>query len=342
MKKASLFVASFLMMCVNAFALTINTNDIADGAVTTSKIADGAVTDAKIQGKISASKLETAANIVVVAKSGGDYTSITEAMNAISPTESSPYVIKIAPGSYTDAANGGSEVFPITMKAFVSLIGSGANNTKIYSSNGHVFSGDSSGVLIENLTLESSNGGGLFLWQSSAGKETTLLNSKFLGKNGYAAYIGSTDSVSVNNCEFSGTEGIGIQGAATVVIANSRFIQTAPYTSDNGADIYVTGNAVINNNFFRGFAHAIGISSLQAASYVVIDNADMDRAVGIWDSTPVLIKNSRMGAGQNGMSIHANAGNMVKVASSMIEGTVSPEVRLINCFDGNLDPIANQ
>ncbi len=52
-------VSAFLLLVPESFALTVNTNDIADGAVTTTKIANGAVTDAKISGPISAAKISS-------------------------------------------------------------------------------------------------------------------------------------------------------------------------------------------------------------------------------------------------------------------------------------------
>ncbi|MCB0044153.1 MAG: hypothetical protein KDD92_01850 [Caldilineaceae bacterium] len=64
-------------------------------------------------------------NVVVVAKSGGDYDSIKDAMDAISPSSSSPYLIYVAPGTYDEQ---------VVMKEYVHLKGAGPYVTMISTS----------------------------------------------------------------------------------------------------------------------------------------------------------------------------------------------------------------
>jgi hypothetical protein len=69
------------------------------------------------------------AQILWVAKSGGDYTTVTAALNAIGTTipasdSTHPYVIKIAPGTYNEPGG-------ISLKNDVDLEGSGTDNTVI-------------------------------------------------------------------------------------------------------------------------------------------------------------------------------------------------------------------
>lgn len=65
-------------------------------------------------------------NVVVVAKSGGDYSNIQAAINSITgASETNPYLVKIMPGTYNISTES------ITTKPYVNIEGSGANLTKI-------------------------------------------------------------------------------------------------------------------------------------------------------------------------------------------------------------------
>ena len=62
-------------------------------------------------------------NVKVVAKSGGDFTTITAALNSITTaSDTNRYLIKVAPGVYTEQ---------VTMKEFVDIEGAGELTTKI-------------------------------------------------------------------------------------------------------------------------------------------------------------------------------------------------------------------
>ena len=62
--------------------------------------------------------------VKIVAKSGGDYTSITSALDAITPTSSSRYLILVMPGVYSET---------VALKQYVHLKGAGVASTIISS-----------------------------------------------------------------------------------------------------------------------------------------------------------------------------------------------------------------
>jgi hypothetical protein len=128
----------------------VTATQIATGAVGNTALAAGAVTDAKITGPISTSKLivgttagtvaagnhthdasysKKYANVIVVATSGGDFTSPIQAVNSITTASASnPYLVKIMPGVY-DLGTA-----PLQMKPHIDVEGSGQENTIITSS----------------------------------------------------------------------------------------------------------------------------------------------------------------------------------------------------------------
>jgi hypothetical protein len=132
--------------------LAVTSAKIANSAVTATQLASGAVTDAKISGQISVSKLPVGtssttvaagnhthsgavkyAQVVVVAKSGGDSTNPATAVDSIKDASATkPYLIKVMPGVY-DIGNA-----MLQMKPYVDVEGSGNETSVITSSNYNV------------------------------------------------------------------------------------------------------------------------------------------------------------------------------------------------------------
>jgi hypothetical protein len=114
--------------------------------------------------------------VKVVAKSGGDYTTITEAINAITPSSTDRYLVLVMPGVYSEQ---------VTLKPYVHLKGAGVASTIMTSqANGNQNLAESatlevpdnsqvSDLLVRN---ESTTNDGVAL-RVSSGSSATILNN---------------------------------------------------------------------------------------------------------------------------------------------------------------------
>ena len=160
-------------------ASSVGIGALATGAVTGTALADGSVTDSKIAGPISTSKLNVGtspgmvasgdhshdtiyqkkySNVIVVAKSGGDFTDPMSAMNSITnATAENTYLIKIMPGIYNIV---GRDTV-LEAHSYVDIEGSGKDVTVLRKSDGwtamHV--ADVTKSELRNITIESVTGG---------------------------------------------------------------------------------------------------------------------------------------------------------------------------------------
>ncbi len=113
------------------------------------------------------------ANVVTVAKENGDFTSPITALNSINDaSQSSPYIVAIAPGEYQLGAG------QVIMKPFVELIGSGKVATRLVASRGSGTDDASAAVIVgaDNSTI------------SDLSIENTRTNS-----NSFGIYNGAAD-----------------------------------------------------------------------------------------------------------------------------------------------------
>jgi len=128
--------------------------------------------------------------IITVGKKGADFTSLSAAIAAITPTSNNPYLIKVGPGTFIEP--------PITMKAYLNIEGVGADKTIITcnESTGIAFTGIP-GTQVYGLTINGTTGiGGTCVKMiGSASTASFILNR---------VKFGPTDNVAILDCSNTG------------------------------------------------------------------------------------------------------------------------------------------
>ncbi|MDD5435646.1 MAG: pectinesterase family protein, partial [Nitrospira sp.] len=124
---------------------------------------------------------------------GGDYTSVSAALAAISPTAYDPYVIDVMPGVYTDH---------IDMKSYVHLRGAGREVTTIqavYSYSDVITMSGLTNVAISGLSL---SGGGVGIY-NSASSWVTISDNSFFSNTVYGLWnTNSVTSITISGNRF--------------------------------------------------------------------------------------------------------------------------------------------
>ncbi len=160
-------------------------------------------------------------NVVIVAKSGGDNTSINSAVGSINDASAdNPYLVWVAPGVYNER---------VTMKPYVDIQGAGQNVTTIYSGgsndalNGVVRGADHSALRDLSILSDVATGGGTYpigLYLDAA--STTVQNVSITSQNGIPIGLSirfSSPRMENINVTCTATDSIGIY---CVHIQNSK------------------------------------------------------------------------------------------------------------------------
>jgi hypothetical protein len=223
-------------------------------------------------------------NVIVVAKSGGDFNTISAALSSITDNSAANrYLIYVAPGTYTET---------VTMKEYVDIEGAGELMTKITqvgsaggdtgtvvgASNAELrfltvenTGGDSFAIAIHSdstsphlthVTAKSSGGTGNTIGVDNVNSSSTLMNnvtvilSASVGLNG-GVYALDGASPTINNSVIQASGGIGIINIGTItatVLVNSSQISSTNQTIYNESGYttrvstsQLSGGAVYNN-----------------------------------------------------------------------------------------------
>lgn len=294
---------------------SVSTGKIADGAVTSSKVADGAITNSKIVGPISASKVEKLANVVVVAKSGGNFTSIQTAVDSINPSVENPFLIKVMPGTYVEN---------IIMKSYVHLQGAGYDITTIQSpspSSNVITLIDLVDVAISDMSIIGGNYG-----ISNTNSSPTISRNKITGN-----YIGifhwGCSSRIINNIISNNVIGTQTVAGAPTIIQN-----TITGNSEWGIWEQSGGSATIKGNIISGNGNGITVSnssSPKISENTITDN--ISKGIDIYVASPTIYRNTITSNG--GIGINALG------ASLIISFNVYDTIQVIGSYGCDSGPV---
>jgi len=307
------------------------------------------------------------ANVVVVAKSGGDFTDPIAAIESIVDASSTnPYLVKIMPGVYDFGSNA------LYMKEYVDIEGAGENATVLtsaverYVGTGTVYGYGTGKAELRFLTISNQSAGGTAIVISYASTRVTHVSAAASGSVIVMSGIGEPklEHVTVNSSGVDGIwDGIWVQGGSSYP-GPSVVISDTTVTS-SGFGIRFTGGcttAPIIRNTTINASTAIYLSSLE----IILTNVSATGAVtGISNNngSSTTITNSSISGGLFGYlnryggvttidhsviaggtrAIDHDANDLLKVGSSKLVGGIFPSgtgtLTCVNSHDGNYLPL---
>jgi len=209
-------------------------------------------------------------NVVVVAASGGDFTSVAEALNSVEASETNPYLVYVAPGIYT-------ETELCIVAPYVHLKGSGPNATYITSArSGTVVNTESATVelrdngrisecTIENTGFASTYGIGVL--SAEAGREAVINDVTILANGGggtghFAVYLSDSEP-SIKGSHLSATGASNVNAALASVNSAGGFPQ--PLILDS----HLLGGSSVDDNTGTGFGLLLSETAAEVRDSVI-------------------------------------------------------------------------
>lgn len=281
------------------------------------------------------------ANVVVVAKSGGDFDDPVAALNSITnASASNPYLLKIMPGVYELASTAASRLH---LKSYVDIEGSGKGVTKIkgttWNFDGVVVASNTNNTEIRNISIEAlaypgTPGTGNVVAISNTSGSFSLSNVSIAanaGVNGYA-YIytsnGSGELVRFSHAtmSLSGTYSYGIKTLTCNPLGNKTILDNS-IISVSG--VYAEGVSSCYD------AYEINNSTITATGTV------LSRGVRIaWDTPLLTIKGSTINAASYAVGFGSGSvgiANTQVISNTVISSTA--HAKCIGLYDANLIPV---
>jgi hypothetical protein len=267
-------------------------------------------------------------NEIVVAKAGGDFTTITSALNSLptsgsgAPSSTNPYLIFVAPGVYTEQ---------VIMKDFVDIQGSGEEVTKI------TFSGLNPTYF--NATLASASNAELrFLTVENTGNHGSAVGIfASSSKNLYITHV----TINVSGASAGSNFGVYCQNSSIIYLNEVRInVHGDQIASNDSIGIYTTVNndsvdldqvtiytdsPNTNNSYgvvLYGGRATIKSSYIQAYNGYYVDGiyARADSSGSIYVDVTMDRSSIQVGAGTSQNPLYLVGGNVTaKVAGSLLE-----------------------
>lgn len=307
------------------------------------------------------------ANVIVVAKSGGDFSDPVEAVNSISAASAAnPYLIKIMPGVYDLGSTS------LQMKEYVDIEGSGQNVTLVTGNSG-LMTGVINGILnsqLSNIAVTNTGGGehaiavadyrpfGSPLYTTPVGK-FVLKNAKLLAltsqniTNGFRQNYDNID-VELDNVVIEANSTTSPSAAAIVFNPDSYHMNVKinnTIVKSSGTDALALVNnvsSIISNSTLTPVSggQAISITYGSGTKHKIINSTT--------NATTSVVASNFAAAVPNEIEVNQSAitGNSYysNVKLSVVNSKIGPinaqyntngVLKIVNCYDSSYNPVPN-
>lgn len=231
------------------------------------------------------------ANVIIVAQSGGDFTSISAALASLPDPNTTPVIIKVMPGTYTES---------IIMKSNINIQGSGRDVTTIQAAS------SSDTVIIDTITNAAISGFTIKNWATGWG----------------SIWVNSSSPLIKDNYITGGWSGIYNTGSATPRIVENKI-------AGNGHGIYnMTASPIIERNEITDNNFGYGILSRDSSFPVITGNTITGNHWGIMDYDVSLSKITENRIQNNQVGVYFDGGSTV-VARNIVTNNVEKDIQVI-------------